>query len=332
MGGKLDVNAPDVAIVVAAHDAEETLPGLLAACAEQDFDGVIEVVVVDDGSTDGTRAVAEQVGVRVLSHGNRGPAVARNTGWRGARAPVVLFTDSDCIPRQDWVRRMTAALDDGHPVACGGYGIANPGRLLADAVHAEILWRHSRLGDLVEFAGSYNLAVRRDVLERMGGFDERYRSPSAEDNDLSYRIRDAGIPIRFVKDAVVAHHHPVSLLSYLREQSRHGMWRVILYASHPGRTRGDGYAGPLDFVAPPLAVLSVALGLAAPFSFHAAIAAPLCFVGVLFLHDVLALRVARHARSNAALALAAVGSLRAYARGWGMLRGIVTVLRKGRRP
>lgn len=324
------MTVPEISIVIAAHDAETTLPALLDACRGQDHPGALETVVVDDGSTDGTRRVAEASGVRVIVQENRGPAAARNRGWREARAPVVLFTDSDCVPRSDWARKLAGGLDDEHAVACGSYGIANRGKLLAETVHAEILWRHAHLPDEVEFAGSYNLAARREALEAVGGFDETYRSPSGEDNDLSYRLRDAGYRIRFVRDAVVAHHHPVSLRRYLREQSRHGLWRVVLYARHPRRVRGDGYAGPLDFAAPPLAVLSVAAALVAPLWYGGAIVALLSFVAVAMIHDLLALQVSRFARSPAPLALAAIGTLRAYARGWGMLRGVAKVLAERR--
>jgi GT2 family glycosyltransferase len=325
------VSVPAVSIVVAAHDAAVTLPALLRACAGQDVEGGAEVVVVDDGSTDDTRRIAKEAGVRVLEQENLGPAAARNRGWRAARAPVVLFTDADCVPHPDWARRLAAGLDARHAAACGSYGIANPGPLLAETVHAEILWRHSRLRDDVEFAGSYNLALRRSALERVGGFDESYRSPSAEDNDLSYRLADAGVTIRFVPDAIVDHHHPTRLGRYLREQARHGTWRVVLYAKHPRRVRGDDYAGPWDLAAPPLAALSVALALAAPLWPDARAAAPFCFVLVVAIHYVLALRVARFTRSSAALALAPIGTLRAYARAWGMARGVVRVLLRGRR-
>jgi len=319
------VSAPQVSVVIAARDAEATLPALLAACRAQDFPGASEVIVVDDGSTDATARIAREAGVRVVSQENRGPAAARNRGWRDAGAPIVLFTDSDCVPRADWVRQLAGGLDEDHAVACGSYGIANPGKLLAETVHAEILWRHSRLPEDVEFAGSYNLGVRREALEAVGGFDESYPVPSGEDNDLSYRLRDAGYRIRFVRDAVVAHHHPVSLRRYLREQARHGTWRMVLYARHPGRARGDGYAGPLDFAAPPLAVASVLAAAATPFWHDAAIVALLSFVAVAMIHDLIALQVSRYVRQGAPMALAAIGTLRAYARGWGMLRGMLRV-------
>lgn len=326
------MSSPDVSVVIAAYDAERTLPAALAGCRAQDFAGAVEIVVVDDGSRDRTRELADAAGVRVVTQPNSGPAAARNRGWREARAPVVLFTDSDCVPRPDWVRRLAGAIDDTYAVAGGSYGIANRGRPLAEAIQAEIAWRHSRLPESVEFAGSFNLGARRDALEAVGGFDEAFPAPSGEDNDLSYRLRDAGYAIRFVPEALVDHHHPEELGRYLREQSRHGYWRVFLYGTHPARARGDGYAGPLDFAPPPLAVLSVAFLGAALFRPAAAAFAFLCFALVLALSSGLALRVARHARSSDALALAPIAALRAYARGWGMTKGVFALLLgRGRR-
>jgi GT2 family glycosyltransferase len=130
-----------------------------------------------------------------------------------------------------------------------------------------------RLGLEAEFAGSFNFAATRRALESVGGFDATFPAPSGEDNDLSYRLRDAGVRIAFVADAVVDHHHPTSLRRYLAEQMRHGEWRVVLYARHPRRVRGDGYAGPAELAAPPLALLALALAAAAPFRPQAAGAA-----------------------------------------------------------
>ncbi|MFN8176563.1 MAG: glycosyltransferase [bacterium] len=325
------MTAPAASVVVAAYQAERTLPALLDALRRQDARPPFEVLVVDDGSTDATRRLAEAAGVRVIVQPNAGPAAARNAGWRAALAPVVLFTDSDCVPHADWVRTLAAGLDGDHEVAAGTYGIANPGSWLAETVHAEIVWRHARLGRTIDFAGSYNLAATRRALEQVGGFDERYAAPSGEDNDLSYRLRDAGFRIRFVPAAVVDHHHPTSLARYLREQARHGEWRVVLYARHPRRSRGDDYAGPADLAAPPLAVLSVVLALAAPFQPRALGACALAVSLVIALHTALAVSVALRARSTAPLALAAVGTLRAYARGLGLVRGVLRVLGGGAR-
>lgn len=322
------MSAPRASVVVAAYQAERTLPRCLAAIAAQDVAAELETIVVDDGSTDGTAAAAAAAGVKLLRQENAGPASARNRGWREATAPVVLFTDSDCVPHPDWARSLLEALDDEHAVAGGTYGIANPGSWLAEAVHAEIVWRHARLGRTIDFAGSFNLAVKREALERTGGFDETYRAASAEDNDLSYRLRDAGYRIAFTPRAVVDHHHPTSLRRYLREQSRHGMWRVVLYARHPKRAGGDDYAGILDLAAPPLAALSILLAAAAPWWPLAGGGALLAFVVVAALHSRLALAVSARCKSSAPLALFPVGTLRAYARAWGMARGVLHVFAK----
>lgn len=327
--------APSLSIVIAAYNASRTISPLLNACRAQDAAGPLEIIVVDDGSTDDTAAIAQKAGALVLRQANAGPAAARNRGWRAARSSVVLFTDSDCLPHSDWARRLSEGIDAPHSVACGSYGIANPESTLARTIHAEIRWRHARLPETVEFAGSYNLAATRAALESIGGFDERYRAPSAEDNDLSYRLRDAGHRIRFVAGALVDHHHTASLGKYLGEQARHGRWRVALYAAHPSRARGDGYAGGLDFAAPVAATLSgIALAVAplVPSPRAALSAAGWLFAFVALVHIALAIRVSLAARARTPLLLAAVGTLRAYARAAGLVLGVFDLARGEARP
>ncbi|HET9886361.1 MAG TPA: glycosyltransferase [bacterium] len=314
--------APEVSIVIAAYNAATTLPQVLEACRRQDLDRPYEMIVVDDGSADATRAVAERGGARVLSQTNRGPAAARNYGWKSAAAHTILFTDSDCIPHSDWARLLSAGIDSTHAAACGSYGIANPGNWLAELIHAEIRWRHSRLPREVEFAGSYNFAATRGTLESIGGFDETYTAPSGEDNDLSYRLRDKGIRIRFVPNALVDHHHPTDLGRYLREQWRHGRYRVRLYATHPRRVKGDGYAGWADLVAPPLAMLSIAAFLLSTIYHPALFAAVAAYVFVATYHTVLGTRIAIHSKKLIGRRFAMIGLVRAYARGFGMIQGL----------
>lgn len=330
-----------VSIVIPAYNAEKTIGSLVAACLSQESPGADQVLVVDDGSTDRTGELAQAAGARVERQENRGPAAARNRGWRAASGEVVLFTDSDCIPQKDWVRRLTAGIGADHAVACGSYGIANPESRLARLIHAEILWRHARLPDEVEFAGSYNFAARREALERVGGFDESFPAPSGEDNDLSYRLRDAGFRIRFRPDALVNHHHPTQLAKYLREQARHGRWRVFLYLTHPGRLRGDGYAGGGDFLAPVFAVASMGLvpaaGVAGVMGGGAAAgalgaAALGCFAVVFGIHLLLSCQVVRRSRDPENLELTWLGTVRAYARGVGLLHGVAEALHSKMRP
>lgn len=245
-------------IIIPAHNAAATLAECLTACLEQGYSPK-EVIVVDDGSSDDTPRIAGQFPVEFVRQEQQSPAAARNHGARMAKGELLIFTDSDCVPEAHWVRRLADCFEEGVVAAGGTYGIANDRSLLARMVHEEIVMRHRRFGKEVDFLGSFNVAIRRETFERVGGFDESFRAASGEDNDLSYRLRDTGGRLRFAHDAVVRHYHPTRLWPYLKAQARHGFWRVKLYRKHPGRATGDRYAGLVDLAAPPLAGLCVAL-------------------------------------------------------------------------
>ncbi len=258
----------NVSIVIAAYNAQTTLRECLEACANQTLPAH-EIIVVDDGSTDGTHSIFEQFkampgseNTRLLDQFNAGPAAARNRGARAATGEVIAFTDSDCIPAPNWLAQLLAGFVDDSIAGVGGtYGIANPHSLMARMVHEEIVMRHERMGADVDFLGSFNVAYRKSLFDAVGGFDESFRAASGEDNDLAYRIQDHGGQLRFTRDAVVAHYHPERLWPYLRTQCRHGYWRVKLYTKHAGRARGDRYAGFGDLMAPNVAFALLMSGL-----------------------------------------------------------------------
>jgi GT2 family glycosyltransferase len=134
----------------------------------------------------------------------------------------------------------------------GSYGIANEGKLLAYCVYKEIAFRHKYL--LPEFPkvfGSYNFCVKKNVFEQVGGFNEFYRHASGEDNDLSYKITSSNLRIYFERKALVDHFHPTSIKKYLKEQFRHGFWRVMMYSKYPSMAMGDGYTFWKDMVEVP---------------------------------------------------------------------------------
>jgi cellulose synthase/poly-beta-1,6-N-acetylglucosamine synthase-like glycosyltransferase len=113
---------------------------------------------------------------------------------------------------------------------------------LARGIHKEIVFRHKHLmPDYPKAFGSYNFCAKRNVFNEVGGFNASYRNASGEDNDLSYKIIRAGHRIYFEREALVSHHHPESVTGYLKEQFRHGFWRVKMYQDHPAMAGGDGY-------------------------------------------------------------------------------------------
>jgi glycosyltransferase involved in cell wall biosynthesis len=245
-----------VSIIIPAYNAEDTIADAIEAVRSQDFLGVIELVVVDDGSTDRTAGIVRGYpGVVYVHQKNAGPASARNHGARIAEGVILFFTDSDCCPERAWVSKMMKGFErEGVSAVAGSYGIANTASPLARVIHAEIVFRHRAL--MPEFPkafGSYNVAIRRDAFEAEGGFNTQYRTASGEDNDLSYKIIARGGRIFFCRDACVDHYHQEALPCYLKEQFRHGVWRLKMYADHPGMMAGDGYTFWKDMMEVPLA-------------------------------------------------------------------------------
>jgi GT2 family glycosyltransferase len=200
---------PVASVVVATYNRSARLSLLLDGLAKQDGVGPFEVIVVDDGSPDDTQAVLTARGptlpfdlVALRQPGNAGPASARNRGWRAARAPVVCFTDDDCVPTPKWLAALVAGVDDAELVQ---------GQTLPNPDHAEMKGPFSRTIHIDWEMGYYetcNMAYRRDLLERLGGFDEGYRYPFGEDTDLAWRAKEGGARSAFAPDAVV--HHEIT--------------------------------------------------------------------------------------------------------------------------
>ena len=103
-----------VSVIVPVYNAKETLGECLSAIGNQVLNGIpLEVIVVDDGSSDGTAAVATRfTGVILVRQPNRGPAAARNAGARKASGDILLFTDADCVPAGNWITEMVGPFSD----------------------------------------------------------------------------------------------------------------------------------------------------------------------------------------------------------------------------
>ena len=245
-----------VSVIVPAYNASATIGRTLEALSRQNCFQPFEVIVVDDGSVDTTADIVRAFAtVKYVRQDNAGPARARNHGAKLAQGDYLAFTDSDCIPHEDWISLLlTGFNEDQVGVVAGSYGIANPGSILARCVHKEIVWRHAHLmPDHPNSFGSYNFCVKKSVFDAVGGFEGAYRAASGEDNDLSYKIIRSGWRIYFEQKALVDHYHPTRVVKYLKEQFRHGFWRFKMYRDHPQMIRGDGYTFWKDALEVPLA-------------------------------------------------------------------------------
>ena len=228
------MNAPAVSVVVPTRQRAAKLGRLVDALERQIGVAAFEVIVVDDASTDGTPdvlgrlAVTSTVPLRsLILPSNVGPATARNAGWRLARAPVVAFTDDDCIPSEHWLASLLAGIEGADMVQ--GCTLPTPD----DAVEMRPLSRTMEVRYENGLYETCNMAYRRRLLEQLGGFDERFRYPYGEDADLGWRARAGGARVNFSPDALV-YHEVVNppFRSHLRELRRLD-GAVLLLKLHP---------------------------------------------------------------------------------------------------
>ncbi len=251
---------PSVSVIVPVFNGEMTIGKTLDAILNQSYAGRVEIIVVDDGSKDNTnQIVTNYSSVRYFVQQNAGPAAARNKGAKEAKGDILFFTDSDCVPEREWIEKMVVHLEDPSVwVVSGSYDIANPSSLLASCIQNEIRYRHERLmPKFPKSFGSYNFCVIKKVFEEAGGFNSAYPAASGEDNDLSYKIIKSGQRILFEKYALVKHYHQSRLGNYLKEQFRHGYWRVKMYRDHPKMMRGDDYTFWKDILEVPAVAFTI---------------------------------------------------------------------------
>ncbi len=251
-------NNPSVSVVVPAYNCEKIIAQVLQSIKNQDVLAEVEIVIVDDGSTDKTGDIVKSFSdVRYIRQENAGPAAARNRGFKETHGDIVFFTDSDCLPQKDWISTaMPHFAESNIAVVAGTYGIANENSWLARYIYLEIRYRHDKLLPIYPKSfGSYNFGIKRNVFQDLNGFNTTYRHASGEDNDLSYRLLNAGHKIFFERNSCVRHYHPVDLGKYFFEQFRHGFWRVKMYLDHPRMTVGDDYTFGKDIFEPAAVLL-----------------------------------------------------------------------------
>ena len=251
------VDLPKASVVVCAYNAEVTLRECLVSLDAVDYPD-LEVIVVDDGSSDSTAAIAADFPQFItISQENRGLSAARNVGAEQATGEVIVYTDADCVVDPNWLRLLVQAMHDQNVVAIGGPNITpksdgwsaqcvsvspgNPSHVMLDDHYAEHI-------------PGCNMAFRRDVLLDLGGFDPQYRT-AGDDVDFCWRLLDEGWKIGYASGAFVWHHRRESVQAFLKQQIGYGRAETLLNFMHPhrysllgkaiwhGRIYGAGAAG-----------------------------------------------------------------------------------------
>lgn len=197
-----------VTVVIACRDGERTLGAQLAALAAQVVPFRWEVVVADNGSRDGSvalaRSFADRLDLRVVDASARpGAGFARNVGAQVARGEHLAFCDADDVVAPGWLAALAGALER-HGFVAGRFEgrLLNGRRALRSRAldQQDGLQRHPLAAGLLH-AGAGNMGVRSDLFRSVGGFDPDV--PVLEDTDLSWRLQQAGVPLVYVPEAVV---------------------------------------------------------------------------------------------------------------------------------
>ncbi|MCA1690453.1 MAG: glycosyltransferase, partial [Actinobacteria bacterium] len=233
---------PRVSVVVCTYNGERTLAETCAAVARLEYPDV-EVIVVDDGSTDASATIAADHGFRVISTENQGLSSARNTGARAATGEIVAYLDDDAAPDPHWLYYAVDAFAGSEVVAVGGPNLPVPDDgLVADAVAlAPGNPSHVLLDDRVaEHIPGCNSLFRRDALTAIDGFDPGFRV-AGDDVDVCWRLQERGGIIAFAPGAVVLHHRRGSFLGYLRQQRGYGQAEARLERKWPERYSAGGH-------------------------------------------------------------------------------------------
>lgn len=229
-----------ISIIIPAFNAEKQIARCLDGLRDQkNTRGECEIIVVDDGSTDATREIAQERGARVLRQSNQGAAAARNFGAMNARGDLVLFLDGDCQPDPNWVSAMTLPFADPSIVGAGGMKQTRQNSILPRFIQAEFDYRYDlvRAQAYIDFIDSGTAAYRREIFLHNHGFDTTLMD--AEDVELSFRLSQQNFKMAFARDAIVYHDHPGSVAEYLRRKFTYAYWRAFVYKRFPKKIASD---------------------------------------------------------------------------------------------
>jgi glycosyltransferase involved in cell wall biosynthesis len=218
---------PFVSVIVPVYNNPPGITSCVSAILRQTYPAdLYEIIVADNGSTDGTRAAAERFRserprVRVVVEDRiRSSYAARNRGLRDARGRILAFTDADCSPAPGWIEGSVRALEERAAMAGAGRIIVtyrsdrpNACEYWDSASHFDQQWYVER-----RFGATANLFVRAEAFERCGPF--RAELVSGGDRELCQRLHAAGEQLTYVADAVVTHPARATLRSAYRKSMR----------------------------------------------------------------------------------------------------------------
>jgi len=225
---------PFVSVIVCSYNGGKTLAQCLESLGKIDYPN-FEIILVDDGSTDDTRAIAARYPrVRYFHQTNHGLSHARNFGAAVAKGEIFAYTDSDCMADPDWLYYLLSTLLGGDYAGVGGPNVSPPARNWVQACVAAAPGgpSHVLLTDTVaEHIPGCNMAWYRWAFESIGGFDPEYHK-AGDDVDFCWRVQQAGHEIAFSPTALVWHYRRFTLRAFRKQQEGYGEAESMLRFKH----------------------------------------------------------------------------------------------------
>src|SRR6516225_3990351 len=235
---------PKISVVVCTYNGARMLRQCLDGLARLDYPNC-EVIVVNDGSTDGTADMARDYPVRLINQPNQGLSAARNVGLAASEGEIVAYIDDGAYQHRYWLHYLAAAFGRTPHVGIGGPNLPPAGdgfiaECIADAPGNPL---HVLLSDEVaEHIPGCNMAYRKEALVAIGGFDPRFRA-AGDDVDICWRLQDRGWTVGFCPTAVVWHHRRNSIGAFWKQQYGYGKAEAQLENKWPQRCNALGHIG-----------------------------------------------------------------------------------------
>jgi len=233
---------PRISVVVCTFNGQRTIRDCLDGLCKLRYPDY-EVIVVDDGSTDKTAAIAREYDFRIISTENRGLSAARNTGLAAATGEIVAYIDDDAFPDPDWLSYMAATFLKTRCAGVGGPNIPFPedGPIASCVAKAPGGPACVLLADTeAEHLAGCNMAFRKSWLEAIGGFDPQFRV-AGDDVDVCWRLRERGGRLCFSPAAMVWHHYRNSVRAYWKQQTGYGKAEGLLERKCPEKFNCAGH-------------------------------------------------------------------------------------------
>ena len=233
-----------ISIIIPTYNRKNELEDLLPSLRQQVCSIAFEVIVVDDGSTDGTREWLKILAkewngrLRLFEQNHCGTGAARNLGIKHTHGDMLVFVDSDCIAPREWLNKLTAVFANPQVGAAGGPELSPVDDCLFRRCQSYVMTAFLTTGGLrgkkgkklgVYYPRGFNLAVRKHVVKSVGGFPNRIYG---DDILLGLKVRQLGYTLEFVPDAAIYHHRRATLNQYFTQLYRMGKARTEMLYLH----------------------------------------------------------------------------------------------------